>query len=301
MLWTSAILRQQRPHIAIYYDHSPSSYQCSANRSIRTILRPKGELIRIGQPPEGCVTWKFLDYVLSTQHFLMEELNGMISESLRKTHMSISSPKQGLQQHMLRDAMFEALCPVVMGWWHLLPDVQAQADALKRQLQSRHEPVIAIHARGGDKVTELGQYRDPITQQYPMADGMRRLLATHPGINGSAPSCIIFSDDYQYARVVRTMAEDIIKCGHVIMRAPTKEGVAYHARAFHHEPQQVRCEATKAYLLDIELMGWATYLVANHRANADTIATFLRKCKFHREFSTVFPGTGAPRFTLWGR
>eukprot|EP00878_Enallax_costatus_P025447 GHUV01027225.1.p1 GENE.GHUV01027225.1~~GHUV01027225.1.p1 ORF type:complete len:300 (+),score=43.47 GHUV01027225.1:981-1880(+) len=295
----TAIMKQLRPSMQIYYDHSESPYQCSGSKSVESFLQPANRVILTSQPPDKCDTWDWKSLVPIGRGLLSSKLDSIISENGLQDHKPITSFQQGLRRHLLLDDMFQSVCPIIDDWWHLTSDLQQQADAIKREAQSTERPVVAIHARGGDKIRELGKYIDPETNKYPMERGMRRLIATHPSIQVSPPTCLILSDDYQYAQTVKAMAQDILKCQHFIMRVPNDPTASYEIKVFRHMPEQIRCEAAKEYLIDIELMSWATYLIANHRANADSIAAFLRKCRFYHDMSTIVPGTGASAFTFW--
>eukprot|EP00878_Enallax_costatus_P032119 GHUV01035227.1.p1 GENE.GHUV01035227.1~~GHUV01035227.1.p1 ORF type:complete len:360 (+),score=66.45 GHUV01035227.1:351-1430(+) len=299
LFWSAAILKQLQPNTQIYYDHSPSPYQCSSNKTVEAVLQPRNNIIKTSHPPLECVKWGFLASVGFSYGFLSRGLKSIITETLRQDQKPITNLQQALERHLVLNDMLQSMCPIVDDWWHLTPQLQQRADAIKQRLQSTERPVIAIHARGGDKTKELGKYIDPDTHKYPMAEGMRRLIVTHPGIQASAPSCLILSDDYGYAQSVKAMAQDILKCREFVMRIPDDQDAAYEIKSFQHMPQKDRCEATKEYLIDIELMGWATFLISNHRANADTIAAFLRKCRFYHDMSTIVPGTGASTYTFW--
>lgn len=301
MLWTTTILRQQQPNISVFYDHSPSPYQCSVNKSIAAIMQPANHIIRTTTPPQHCARWPFGRQMHYVEDILMGAMGGLITETLHHKPVSITGSQLNLQRQLLLDAAHQALCPAVNDWWGLTPRAQIRVEALKRQLQSRQRPVIAVHARGGDKAAELGEYVDPETGQYPMMEGLLRLSASHPGIHRSSPTCLIIGDDHKYAQSVRTMVQDTLNCGEVVMRVPREINASHDQRSFNAQPLAMRCLATEEYLIDIELMAWSNFLIANHRACADTIATFLRTCTFHHDFSSVLPGTGSPRFTLWAR
>lgn len=301
VLWAAAILKQQRPDITLYYDHTKSPYQCSSAKTLEAVLRPGNRLLKTSEPPSDCVPQRFVRHAVATEELLMKSLGGLITETVHVDQPPITSFQQSVERRLLLDAMFQAICPIVMDFWHLAPELEARANVVKRQLQSKQRPVIAIHARGGDKKKELRKYVDPDTHQYPMLEGMQRLAATHPGIRLSGPVCLIFGDDNNYAQQVREMAETELNCSEIILRVPKADKHGYDKQEFKQLTQNLRCQATGDYLVDIELMGWSTLLVANHRANADTTATFLRKCKYFYDYSSTIPGTGAPHFTLWAR
>lgn len=299
LLMGATILQQLKPGTQIYYDHLPSYYQCSEDKSISAFLAPGSAYIKASPAPQECYIMDFHRLLEVVQHYLSDKWKpSLIWESYQIQMPDQVTAEQRLQRRLLLNSVFQALCPVVSDWWRLSPEIQDSIDRIKSQLQGR-TPVIAIHARGGDKASELGTYMDSRTKQYPMEKGMQRLVALHPAIQQPAPTCIILGDDYTYGQVVKGWAQNILGCKKLLMRTPSAVGAAYNYNKFKRSPLEQRCADTKRYVEDIELMAWADFLIGNHRANGDTLAVYVRKCKYFHDYFTAVPGTGAAFFNLW--
>jgi hypothetical protein len=252
-----------------------------------------------------------------------------------------------MQHTLLLDAALDALCPYVEDFFRLAPALQKKADSIKSQLAGL-APVVTLHARGGDKESELGIFRDE-DGYYPMAPGMEALLAQHPGLRAVPPACIVLGDDADYARAVARQARSILRCSRMLVRAPRKAGAAHDTEQFNNKPLAARCAEAKSYLVrlgralvnvmggviltihgaacatpvsesaalllllfccsasaavllhqvDIDLLAWSTFTVANHRANADTLAMYVRKCRYHRDYRSAVPGAGGTHLNFW--
>ena len=268
-------------------------------------MQPSEECVRRGSPPTGC---KRLDFNTGawwrpalTKDFWM--LASRVSEdrgdrqSLHtafRTSMGNSSA-EFMSHNLAHEAIVEARCQIVRSWWNLTPELlgqvaQARSDinSLSRQHQRRN-PIIAIQARGGDKRSEAGAHvLDPKTLQYAMEHGLKRLIKTHPGLEGA--TCIVVGDgDMSYTATLIGQARSILNCSSVIAREggkgpwvlmpealPPLGGRGHIQGQFNSMSLEERCSATKQFMVDLEVMGWADYLVTNEKSNVAEVAYLLR-------------------------
>lgn len=94
--------------------------------------------------------------------------------------------------------------------------------------------------------------------------------------------------------VAAQVAEEVLGCaasaGEVVIRTGSMSSSGHDQTRFEAMPLQERCNATKAFFLDAELLGWADFAVMNDLSNAAEVAYFVRRCKYRRPPSSSING-----------
>lgn len=89
-------------------------------------------------------------------------------------------------------------------------------------------------------------------------------------------------------------AEEVLGCiasaGEVVIRVGSMSSSGHDQSRFEAEGLQHRCNATKDFILDAELLGWADFVIMNDLSNAAEVAYFVRRCKYRRSPSTSING-----------
>lgn len=129
----AAILGQQQPDSTIYYDHSKSPHQwlIGANQTLEAVRRPGDVLLNTLAPPSNCQRQKCGEHARASGRFISRNLGRLISEGRDRYQTHAISLQQKLKCLLLLDAMFQAICPIVVEFWQLAPDLQARSDAVK--------------------------------------------------------------------------------------------------------------------------------------------------------------------------
>jgi len=283
-------------------------YQCFENRSITAFFEPGKECLRTDSAPPGCVAVGVYDS-WSMDAFTKEFGEALFfghSSGVRSRHDASSSSTNSsraleyMSHNLAHEASVEERCHTLRCWWNLTPELQALVTQARADISAlsgqrhRRRPMVAIQARGGDKAAEevlAGDVLDPKTHQYAMGYGMKRLKLAHPGLEG--PTCIIVGDaDGSYVSSLIHQANDILNCSSVVVRTGGKgpwglvghqglrpnatAGRGHHQSSFNGLPLEQRCNATKQFIVDLEVMGWADFLVSNEKSNVAEVAYLLR-------------------------
>ncbi|KAG2427619.1 hypothetical protein HXX76_012271 [Chlamydomonas incerta] len=147
-------------------------------------------------------------------------------------------------------------------------------------LSSGAHRLVAVHARGGDKLA-AGRWRevdDVYASAYNFSGGFAHLLATHPEAAGS--TCVILGDDHALAAMLVGPAEALLRCARVVNGVPPSP--AHDQDVFNALPESSRCGRAHAFMADLALLAASDYTVGSIKSNVDLLAFLLGRCLYGR-------------------
>lgn len=288
--WASALIAQKYPTSRIYYNHSPSFYQCLENSSISPFFHPDESFFPLFSAPiNNCINLGISDAVDITRMFLLSEFANKETDSNRA-----GIYEAPLMNEMLEKSLIQAKCQIVNRFWRLDSSIAEAVELFRVALFN--QTVIAIHARGGDKYNELfGQVDEH--KYYRISNGMVNLISKFP--NAENATCIIFSDDQNLGMHALALSQQYLKCNISISRFPQDSINGHNQDNFNAQPLSTRCNATKSLIVDIELMAFSTYFIGNPLSNLDNTVMGVRQCLYLQEENTAFDGSGRRKFGIW--
>ena len=69
--------------------------------------------------------------------------------------------------------------------------------------------------------------------------------------------------------------------------------------SFNRMTLESRCAATNRFLLDLEVLGWADFMIVNEKSNVAETAYYIRRCKYYHARETAISGETGADITLW--
>ncbi|KAG2492743.1 hypothetical protein HYH03_008909 [Edaphochlamys debaryana] len=296
-----ALMRLESPGVKFYLDwlgapSAPNPYVCgssvSAREALRSLFTP--ELLPLGVEPgrgwhEGSADCLHMD--LSMMGTLGRKYSGVFRTWVRAEP---DATERKLRLRTVRRAMLEATCPVAYGMWRALrPEVRAESRRiLAAELSSPAEPFVALHVRGGD-MTDEDRADAERGSDRSMGRGMAQLLAEHPGARNR--TCFILGDDPELADKVRVKAVEVLGCKAVVVRAT----LAHDAESFAARPLEYRCDTAQQVLVDLDIMGQATFFVGAMVSHVAVTAFWLRSCVYRHDMHTLVDADGISDWHMW--
>lgn len=292
--WATTFLKHVQPSTTFYYTNIGSYYQCWANSSAAAFFVPGGGALRVDAPPANCSSVRRHIPVEVTRYYLrVKNAAASAGPDADLGRAGIGSSR--VQSPIMLETAVRARCSIVEDFWKLTPELQIQVDKAREDLAADH-PIIAMHARGGDKtVRELwGVVLE--SGHYPMAPGMRVLAGRHPHLVQNA-TCVVVGDDAALSQMMADWANRIFNCGRLVMRGPQQGG--HTQNSFNSMSLEDRCKATQRLLVDLEVMAFAHFFIGNQKSNLDALVQAIRRCKYYHAEDSMIAGTGAREFGIW--
>ncbi|KAG2491845.1 hypothetical protein HYH03_009801 [Edaphochlamys debaryana] len=305
------LLRSEAPNATVYLDWSPSPYSC---REPGDQSRDPMEDFFLPQllPPRFKSAADAGDLAqkrcISSGHPETAHYNRLYNKLLCKHANDAPTPvERGPRWLAVKRALLQAVCPAVVGLWRSLhPSLQAEADAVVHSLPQ--EPFVALHVRGGDKVTEYAGRGARTDSDHSLLAGMAALATRHPSARGR--TCVVMGDDPVLGQVVIAHAAKILKCKAFHLRIPslnqttpqasdTSSTLGHEQDRFNSAPVEQRCAGARSFLTDLNIMAAAPYFVGNTVSNVVSMAFWLRGCVHHHDLDTLFDGDGYTDWPFW--
>ncbi|KAG2487157.1 hypothetical protein HYH03_014269 [Edaphochlamys debaryana] len=302
----AALLQAEAPGVTVFLDWSETRYSCRPDEP-----KPSRRLLSFGPrsadgdpmrdffvpgllPPgvesaagrEDCIA----KHCLSLDHFAIAARNQRYAHALDAWVRQEARQEERRQRAAAaRRALYVAVCPLLRGLWGALqPDLGAAAEGFAGALPQ--EPWVALHVRGGDKVSEYAYAPGRSQSDHSLLEGIRELAVRHPAARGR--TCVIMGDDAVLGQKVQAHAREILNCTafHVRLPAPaagasTTQG--HEQKRFNAAAIEQRCTATRAFLTDLGIMARAPYLVASTASNVASTAFWLRGCVAHQDLASI--------------
>ncbi|KAG2489415.1 hypothetical protein HYH03_012054 [Edaphochlamys debaryana] len=297
----SALLQAEAPNVTVFLDWSESRYSCRKGSTDGDPMRdffvpellPKGVESAAGRDLSRCIRHDHFATAGRNQRYALA-LEAWVRQEPRQE-------ERLLRAAAAQRAMYGAVCPLLQRLWGALhPDITAQADALVGALPQ--EPWVALHVRGGDKVTEYAYAPGRSKSDHSLLDGMRALAVRHPAARGR--TCVIMGDDPVLGQRVQAHAREVLNCSSFHDRLPAlgSGGNAvqgHNQKRFNSAAVEQRCNSTRAFLTDLGIMARAPYLVANMASNVVSVAFWVRGCVMHHALDTLLDGDGIEEGVVW--
>ncbi|KAG2491846.1 hypothetical protein HYH03_009802 [Edaphochlamys debaryana] len=298
------LLRLEAPDAEIYLDWSHTHYTCQEEDDLSrdpiqdffqpTLFPPwlKSAAGAGDLAAKGCI---------GIDHHDAAHTNRAYNKPLCKYAANATSTERGPRWLAVKRALLQAVCPAVVGLWRSLhPSLQAEADAVIESLPE--EPFVALHVRGGDKIKEYDGRGQRLETDHSLLGGMVALATRHPSARGR--TCVVMGDDPVLAELVIAHASKILRCKSFHLRLPprkkkTAEPVGHVQADFNAAPVEQRCNATRSFITDLNIMAAAPYFVGNTVSNVVSMAFWLRGCVHHHDLDTLFDGDGYTDWWLW--
>ncbi|KAG2491843.1 hypothetical protein HYH03_009799 [Edaphochlamys debaryana] len=302
--------RLESPNITLYLDWSMSPYACHDRND--TSHDPMSDFFLPELLPPG-VESAFGKGDLADRgcYDLIHKRSGLTNRAynkpLRKFVHNVSQSEHHPRWLAVKRALLQAVCPAAVGLWRSLhPSLQAEADAVLHSLPD--EPFVALHVRGGDKIAEYAGRGARTNSDHSLLGGMVALATRHPSARGR--TCVVMGDDPVLAEVVIAHATRVLKCKAFHLRLPplqqatpqaneTNVTVGHEQRRFNSAPIEQRCNATRSFITDLNIMAAAPYFVGNTVSNVVSMAFWLRGCVHHHDLDTLFDGDGYTDWPHW--
>ena len=293
-LWLITLAQAIYPGLSLYYNHATSPYQCFTNGSLDAFMIPASNgVFKAGTPPLGCMHNKYNPF--HSERFRTELFPGHTLWNDWHITEAEASPALVFRNKLYHQAAIQAVCQTVQSFWNLSPELSLNISKTQKWLRKDRQLVIAIQARGGDKVIELKGHLDG-SRHYPMEAGMRK-LSLNTELHGA--TCVIIGDELTYAEAISHAAKLILKCGRVVIRHHGMSRYGHTQAAFNSKPLEERCTATQNYIADLEILAWADYMIVNDRSNVAEFANYIRRCKYHHPRETAISGETGGTMLLW--
>ena len=292
--WLITLAQAIYPGLSLYYNHATSPYQCSTNGSLDAFMIPASNgVFKVGDPPPGCAHHTY--HAGESEHFRTGIFPGHTLWNDWHITEAGASPALVLRNKLYHQASIQAVCQTVQSFWNLSPELSLNISKTQKWLRKDRQLVIAIQARGGDKVIELQGHLDG-SRHYPMEAGMWK-LSLNTELHGA--TCVIIGDELTYAEAISHAAKLILKCGRIVIRHHGMSRDGHRQAAFNSMPLEERCTATQNYIADLEILAWADYMIVNDRSNVAEVANYIRRCKYHHPRETAISGEAGNIMLPW--
>ncbi|EIE18059.1 hypothetical protein COCSUDRAFT_34622, partial [Coccomyxa subellipsoidea C-169] len=155
------------------------------------------------------------------------------------------------------------------------------------RLMAGKQLTIGIQARGGDKMSEQGDWANKITSKgHSRAfDQVKKHLP--PDVHGKVV-CIIVGDDYNLANSLARLATATFDCLIINRVMPSPRSISHDQGIYNSSPLQERCHGTFRILADVEMLANTNFFVGYRNSNVATMVSLIRRFIYKKNKGSEF-------------